>query len=248
MRKVSFLLAVALAVVSAGLWSCEKEEDVGSVVQDSMPTDPGPDPDTTMVGWVDLGLPSGLLWAEWNLGATKPEESGNYYAWGETQPKEVYSWSTYRYCTVDGEGSLQTLTKYNTSSNYGSPDNLTTLQAADDAAAQALGSGARMPTEEEWEELINNTTVEWTTVNGVNGRKFTAANGNTLFLPAASYRDGSELSGAGSLGDYWSSSLFSDYPHRAWYFNFYSDGQRMGYDSRRYGFTVRAVRPARSAK
>lgn len=92
---------------------------------------------------MDLGLPSGLLWAEWNLGATKPEESGNYYAWGEIQPKEVYNWSNYRYCTVDSNGNVP-LTKYNTSSP-GTVDNLVVLQAMDDAATAALGNGARTP-------------------------------------------------------------------------------------------------------
>lgn len=243
MRKVSFLLAVALAVVSAGLWSCEKEDNVDSVVQDSVPANP--DSDTLMVNWVDMGLPSGLLWAECNLGATKPEESGDYYAWGETQPKEVYSWSTYRYCTVDGDGDMQTLTKYNTSSECGTVDNLTTLQAMDDAATAKLGSGARIPTKAEWEELIARTTVEWTTLNGVNGWKFTASNGKTLFLSAAGSYDDIDFEFAGRCGIYWSSSLYESNPYRAWCFSFGSDGQNMYYNNRRYGLSVRPVRSAK---
>ena len=204
--------------------------------------EPEPDPEPT-AGWVDLGLPSGLLWAKCNLGATTPEGHGDYYAWGETATKEVYNWSTYKYCTVDAEGSLQTLTKYNTSTTYGTPDNLTTLQAMDDAAAQKLGSGARMPTKAEWEELLNNTTAEWTQVNGVNGRKFTAANGNSLFLPAAGCRWVGELYGAGEDGNYWSSSLNADGPYLAWNFSFYSDDQNMYGDYYRGGGrSVRAVR------
>jgi hypothetical protein len=195
--------------------------------------------------WVDLGLPSGLLWAKCNLGANTPEEYGNYYAWGETTTKDVYNWSTYRYCTADSVGTLQTLTKYNTSSTYGTVDTLTTLQAMDDAATAALGSGARTPTIAEWVELYINTTVEWTTMNGVNGRKFTStANGNTLFLPAAGVRYGSEPSSAGSYGYYWSSSLNTDYPYGAWYFFFTSDGQGMSSYSRYFGHSVRAVRSA----
>lgn len=221
-------MVVFAAMLSVGVVSCNGENNGSG---------------NTTVEWVDLGLPSGLLWAKCNLGANTPEEYGNYYAWGETQPKEVYNWSTYRYCTVDGEGNLTTLTKYNTSSVYGTIDNLTTLQAADDAATAALGNGARTPTEGEWQELLNNTTVEWTTKNGVNGRKFTADNGNTLFLPAAGYRYGSELTHAGGLGDYWSSSLDAGSPNVAWYFGFYSDYQSMssGYYRGR-GFSVRAVR------
>ena len=143
---------------------------------------------------------------------------------------------------MDGEGSLQELTKYNTSFTYGTLDNLTTLQAVDDAATAALGSGARMPTEEEWQELINNTTVEWTTLNGVNGRKFIAANGNTLFLPAAGFRSGSELGRAGSDGFYWSSSLVTLVPDYACYFYFSSGGRGMSYLNRYVGSSVRAVR------
>lgn len=196
----------------------------------------------TTVEWVDLGLPSGLLWATCNLGATTPEGYGDYYAWGETTTKEVYNWSTYKYCTVDAEGGLATLTKYNTSSDYGTPDNLTTLEAMDDAAAQKLGSGARMPTKAEWEELISNTTAEWTTKNGVNGRKFTASNGESLFLPAAGGRNGSELRAAGSYGYYWSSSLIESNPDCAWCFRF-GEGTQFMYDGYRcYSRSVRAVR------
>ena len=114
-------------------------------------------------------------------------------------------------------------------------------------AAQKLGDGARMPTKEDWEELLDKTTAEWTTLNGVNGRKFTAANGNSLFLPAAGFRWGSELRSAGSFGNYWSSSLYyADYPYVAWYFDFYWVDQYMdrGRD-RYYGKSVRPVRSAR---
>ena len=191
--------------------------------------------------WVDLGLPSGLLWAKCNLGATKPEEYGDYYAWGETSTKEVYTWETYKYCTAVGEdGWVTTLSKYNTNSRYGTPDNLTTLQPSDDVATQKLGNGARMPTETEWNELLDNTTSEWTTENGVYGRKLTAANSKSLFFPAAGYRRGSELHRAGELGVYWSSSLYAGYPYRAWGFIF-SSGGRYVYGDRRYGFSVRAV-------
>ena len=192
--------------------------------------------------WVDLGLPSGLLWAKCNLGATKPEEYGDYYAWGETSTKEVYTWETYKYCTaVDEDGWFKTLSKYNTDSRYGSPDNLTTLQPSDDVATAKLGDGARMPTETEWNELLDNTTSEWTTENGVYGRRLTASNGKSLFLPAAGYRWGSELDDAGEYGGYCSSSLYADYPNYAWYFLFRSDYQGVSGNGRQCGFSVRAV-------
>ncbi len=198
--------------------------------------------------WVDLGLPSGVLWAKCDLGANAPEEYGNYYAWGEISPKEVYNWNTYRYGTADGEGNLLTLIKYNTHSDYGTPDSLTILWATDDAATMAfgIGSGARTPTKEEWQELIDYSTVEWTTMNGVNGLKFTSiTNGNTLFFPAAGMRYGSELHGVDGcgFGFYWSSSLDTNSPSDAWAFCFDANNPvHVGKSNRRYGFTVRAVR------
>ena len=180
--------------------------------------------------YVDLGLPSGLLWATCNVGAETPEEYGDYFAWGETQPKSVYNWDTYQY----GDGS--TFTKYTGS------DGLATLLPEDDAAAANWGNGWRLPTKEEWEELYNNTTVTWTQQNGVNGRLFTASNGSNLFLPAAGYRYDSSLHYAGSDGGYWSSSLYTDSPYSAWYLYFYSGYYDMGYYSGRdYGLSVRPV-------
>ena len=183
--------------------------------------------------YVDLGLPSGLLWATCNVGAEAPEDYGDYFAWGETQPKDTYNWSTYQY--YDGSN----VTKYTGS------DGLTTLLPEDDAATANWGSDWRMPTKEEWQELYNNTTVTWTTQNGVNGRLFTASNGNSLFLPAAGCRSSSSLYDAGSNGYYWSSSLYTGSPNYAWYFGFYSDYYDMYYFYYRY--IGQGVRPVRSA-
>ena len=191
--------------------------------------------------YVDLGLPSGLLWATCNVGAEAPEDYGDYFAWDETQPKDTYNWSTYQYCN----GSKNTLTKYCNNSSYGYngfTDDLTTLLPEDDAATANWGSNWRMPTKEEWQELYNNTTHTWTTQNGVNGRLFTAANGNSLFLPAAGYRSNSDLFYAGSYGFYWSSSLYTGYPYYAWGFGFGSDNYEMGNSGRYSGQSVRPVR------
>ena len=190
--------------------------------------------------YVDLGLPSGLLWATWNVGADNPEDYGDYFAWGETQTKDVYNWSTYQYCN----GSNNTLTKYCHKSSYGYngfTDNLTTLQPSDDAATANWGNGWRMPTKVEWEELKNNTTNTWTTRNGVNGYLFTAANGNSLFLPAAGYRSDGSLGNAGSYGGYLSGSL-DYYPSNAWSLYFNSGSCSMSNGGRIYGRSVRAVR------
>ena len=193
--------------------------------------------------YVDLDLPSGLLWATCNVGATSPEDYGDYFAWGETQPKDTYSWSTYQYCN----GSNSTLTKYCNNSSYGYngfTDNLTTLLPEDDAAAANWGGNWRMPTKEEFQELYNNTTVTWTQQNGVNGRLFTASNGNSLFLPAAGYRFNSSLYDAGSYGYYWSSSLITEGPDYAWDLYFDSGNYGVSDDYRYYGQSVRPVRSA----
>ena len=180
--------------------------------------------------YVDLGLPSGTKWATCNVGANAPEEYGDYFAWGETTPKDTYDWSTYQY--YDGSN----MTKYTGS------DGLTTLLPEDDAATANWGSGWRMPTKAEWQELYNNTTVTWTTQNGVNGRLFTASNGNSLFLPAAGDRWGDVLYETGIWGYYWSSSLNTDNPDYALNFDFLSGGYGMNTYYRYAGFTVRPVR------
>ncbi|MBQ7945389.1 MAG: InlB B-repeat-containing protein [Bacteroidales bacterium] len=190
--------------------------------------------------YVDLGLPSGLKWATCNVGATSPEGYGDYFAWGETSPKDNYDWSTYEYCN----GSETTLTKYNTKSDYGTVDNKTTLDLSDDAARANWGGKWRMPTTTEQRELINNCTWTWTTQNGVNGYKGTSkTNGNSLFLPAAGFREGTSVYNVGSLGYYWSSSLYEGYPYPAYNLYFYSGYVDWSYYSRDYGRAVRAVCP-----
>ena len=190
--------------------------------------------------YVDLGLPSGLLWATCNLGADAPEEYGDYYAWGETQPKDNFSWTNYQYCM----GSFNTLTKYcnNPDIGYnGFTDDLTTLLPEDDAATANWGDDWRMPTEGEWQELYENTTVTWTTRNGVRGRLFTASNGNSIFMPAAGYCNESVPEAAGIIGDYWTSSLDTDYPSGALSFFFNSSNYYISFCNRLYGRNVRAV-------
>ena len=191
--------------------------------------------------WVDLGLPSGLLWATCNVGADVPEEYGDYFAWGETSSKSTYDWSNYKYANGDNN----TITKYCNNSDYGNNgfiDTLTILQSGDDPASANWGSGWRTPTKAQWDELQANTINQWIKRNGVKGRLFTAANGNTLFLPAAGYRKDLSHIVADVSGYYWSSLLYT-YPSFASYLSFDSEYCGIGDKKLRcFGFSVRPVR------
>ena len=185
--------------------------------------------------YVDLGL--SVKWATCNVGASKPEEYGGYYAWGETEEKSNYDWSTYKWCN----GSYDSLTKYCTDSYYGTVDNNTTLDPEDDVAHVKWGGTWRMPTLDEQKELLNNCTWKWRTQNGVKGHKVTGPNGNSIFLPAAGYRDGTGLYDSGGYGDYWASSFVGGFSYDAYYF-FISTYQYYWNDSSRYyGRSVRPV-------
>lgn len=197
--------------------------------------------------YVDLGLPSGTLWATCNVGANKPEDYGDYFAWGEINTKSVYDWNTYKYTN----GDYNKLTKYCDRRGYGNngfTDALIELQTSDDPATTNWGDGWNTPSKDQWDELLANTTCVWATCNGVGGMSFTSKqNGQTLFLPSAGYRGNSLLSFAGDDGYYWSSSLHSDYPDRAWFYKFdwtgdCEYGSRMCADARGYGQSVRPVR------
>lgn len=149
----------------------------------------------TREGFVDLGL--SVKWAECNLGASSPEQYGDYYAWGETSTKSYYTDETYEY--------------------LGNPS---VLPLARDVANIKIGDGCRMPTKEEWNELRTKCKWTWRTHKGVNGYMVEAKNGNCIFLPAAGHRIGDRLNFAGSDGYYWSSSLRTLDPSHAYYVYF----------------------------
>lgn len=199
--------------------------------------------------YVDLGL--SVKWATCNVGASKPEEYGDYYAWGETETKADYSWQTYKFRASGNTDSNIRLNKYCPSnSSYwggtGSPDNKSVLEAGDDVARIKWGGDWRMPTDGEWEELIDNCTVTWTTVNGVNGRLVTSKKpgytDKSIFLPAAGYRKSASVNGAGIYGYYWSSALKAGDPRHASSVYFASGSIYYGNGYfRYYGNSVRPV-------
>lgn len=171
------------------------------------PAEPNNGNNSVKPEYVDLGLPSGTLWATFNVGATMPEEAGYYFAWGETQNKNNFGWNNYKYC-VDGDTAK--LTKYCNMPIYGNNgfvDNLVTLASSDDAATIQWGSDWCTPTYTQWRELNALCHHEWTVLNLVNGRRFTGPNGNSIFLPAVGLQDTSDTTNTGSFGDYWTSSL-----------------------------------------
>jgi hypothetical protein len=195
---------------------------------------------------VDLGLSSGIKWASFNIGASTPEGYGDYYAWGETGTyyssenpliwkngkENGYAWASY-FDNPSGDGN--TFVKYTTNEKC-------TLDQEDDVAHVKLGGSWRMPTDAEWTELMNNCTWTWTTQNDVNGRLVTAANGNSIFLPAAGCWGDTGPVNAGSFGYYWSSSLYADGPNGAYSVGFGSNYVYMYANRYRYGgFPVRPV-------
>ena len=184
--------------------------------------------------FVDLGLPSGTKWATCNVGATKPEEYGDYFAWGETESKDNYDSSTYKW-------TENFCIKYCIPSSYGNVDYKYTLELSDDAAHVNWGGDWRMPTSAEIRELCTECTWTRSIKNDVNGYFVTGPNGNSIFLPAAGYRVYSDLRDAGSFGKYWTSSV-------AYSYDFYAEGLLFSnyidkfYDGMRsYGLSVRPV-------
>jgi len=176
---------------------------------------------------IDLGLPSGTIWACCNVGASKPEDDGGYYAWGETTTKSDYSWSNYKYCDGTKDschdlGSSICGTKY-------------------DVAHEKWGGSWQMPSREQQDELRENCTYTWTTVNGVKGGKFTGPNGGSIFLPASGRRGGTDLNDRGEYGYYWSGTRLTSNDYYACSLRFDSDEADWYYSFRRSGLIVRPV-------
>jgi len=197
---------------------------------------------------VDLELPSGTLWAAFNVGATKPEEYGLYFAWGETQgygakESHYFGWNSYKWCN----GSGKSLTKYNSKAEYGMVDNKTTLDLEDDAAHANWGGQWHMPTNEQINELKSNCYSEWTTQKGVEGMLYTSKkNGKTVFFPGAGIRWEFEYDWEGSGWLIWSSTVSEAEPSKAKDLSssgsyFYYGGYYLYPQTRYFGRSVRAV-------
>ena len=229
MKKLFYFTVVALLSLTA----CEK------------PSDPNNSSSGEGSGkangheYVDLGLPSGTKWATMNVGAGSPEDYGDYFAWGETLPKDVYNWSNLKW--YDGNE----FTKYCIDSANGKVDNKTILELSDDAANANWGGDWRMPTKEEQDELRNECTWDRVTKNSVKGFTVTGPNGNSIFLPAAGYSSGPGLQGTDSFGFYWSRNLDSDYSVNAYCLYFGSSYVNSDDYSRDFGFSIRPVLKAK---
>ncbi len=183
--------------------------------------------------YINLGLPSGLKWATCNVGATSAEDYGDYFAWGETSPKAEYDWDTYLHWNdINGDGWCDNGEATINSDISGN--------AQYDAATANWGGSWRMPTKEEQQELMDNCTWTWKTQNGVNGYKVTGPNGNSIFLPAAGFINGSSLYD-GIDGGYWSSTP-NDYTYGSAYGLFFYNGvEYVSYIYRNDGLTVRPI-------
>ena len=245
MRKIIMILFAG--VLCLGFTSCSGDDDNGG--------------DKKAVGngiyiinghrFVDLGLPSGLLWAETNIGAATAADDGNYYAWGETSPKSVYHWENYKYSEYENYGYddyPSTMTKYN------STDGKTTLDKEDDAAYVNWGAPCRMPTKAQFGELLNsnNCTWQWTSKTTSNGSSIngyvvvSVRNGNSIFLPASGYCYNEDPESYGTLGEYLSSTLNDptgsySYIRYAYKLGSGSSHTKMFSDQRCYGQPVRPV-------
>lgn len=185
---------------------------------------------------VDLGLPSGILWATCNIGAASPTETGEYVAWGEKESKGVYGWETYKLC----RGSYSSIIKYTNT------DGKSILDSQDDIATSKLGGEWRIPTKEEMEELVEECKWEWKNQNGMSGWKVTGKNGNSIFLPAAGAASAYRIAGVNELGRYWTATRDeSDYSAFNLRFNNGRGTIAVVDDTRFYG---RSVRPVFGAK
>ncbi len=191
--------------------------------------------------YVDLGLPSRLKWAKYNVGATSETAYGDYFMWGSTTPNTntTCDWTN---APFNNEANDYDSNYFNTHKSEWLDDN-NNLKPEYDAARAIMGGDWRMPTKADFQELIDNTTNEWVTINDVNGYKFTSMTDTSkyIFIPAAGDRHNGLAGGVGGDGAVWSSSLNTSTPRDAWYLYFDSYSCNMDDYERCYGLSVRGV-------
>lgn len=191
--------------------------------------------------WVDLGLPSGTKWATMNVGASSPSDYGIYFAWGETSTRSRYDWSNLKYRISGDSYENVKFSKYVTNSKYGNVDGKKELDTSDDAAYINWGSGWRMPSKAQQDELREKCKWTWSTMGEHNGYKVVGPNGNSIFLPAAGYCDGNSFNSIGSYGGCWSRTLNASDGCSAYYLFFGSSNIVWSSGGRCYGRCIRAV-------
>ena len=211
-KNLLTLSAAALLSLSALMFTgCEKEDPDAIKMDDvkkGIQMIPAADGNEYEV--VDLGV--GVLWATCNMGATSPEQTGSLYAWGEVETKDLYSWTNYRW----SNGSDLDITKYCTNRDLGPVDNKTTLDSLDEVTLKVLGDGWRIPTEDDFRELLTNRncTAKWCKLNGVGGYLFTSVRkgyeGNSIFMPLIGMKDNTTTRFKGEYGWYWCNKLYYD--------------------------------------
>lgn len=184
---------------------------------------------------VDLGLPSGNLWASKNIGASSEYDNGTYFAWGETSEKDEYGWESF----LHADGSYNTMKKYCNESKYGDVDNKFVLEDADDAAQVILGSKWHTPSSDDLQELIDNCEWEWKSRNGMYGWEIMGSNGNSIFLPAAGAYSAYRLANVNESGRYWCSDMESTHFALGLRFNNMTYG--IVADTKFYGRPIRPV-------
>lgn len=225
-----FIYAFALSV-SASFSACNDDDDEDNTKS------------AFDIHAVDLGLPSGVLWADQNVGANSPYEGGDHFSFGETSPKEVYSFDTYKY---GGETSLTKYVKQDQAAGYGKNgfyDDIEVLEKEDDAASKNWGGLWRTPTQEEWEELEKNAQWTWEErEDGVNGYTITGPTGSSIFLPTTGYFYGKELHNPSDYGTYWTATLGEGRDDYAQVYGAYSSGHFIYRYLRDHGYAVRPVK------
>lgn len=231
MKKI--IWTISIFAIVALLPSCYEEDEIDNiknVYSDSLDEHE----------YVDLGLPSGTLWATTNVGAADPFGYGAYYAWGETEIKNSFEWGNYKHMRV-GESTWEGINKYNVN------DGLKNLSADDDAATANWGKDWKTPTAEQWIELRKECMWRWTSsynMSHVSGYIVMNPQNNDIhiFLPAAGYCIDSRLRYAGEYGSYWSSTVRNGKIYDAGDLCFMKNNIGKNTDLRYYGYTIRPVR------